>query len=936
MGQSVHVGIPFIQSYSKNDYRAGTHNWDIGQDQQGVMYFANDAGLLSYDGSAWKQYPISNQTVFRSLVFSQKGIIYGGGQNEFGKYIPNEIGYLVFQSLKSKIPEEHLNFEDVWQTIEFGEDIYFRASGKIYQFKDNQFMVHDTIHADFLSTTKDAILVFDKKQGIFHMDDGQYHFKKGTDLLIGKEMVGSVSMDNQILFATKDVIYSYSDSICQKWEIDAQEFLSNNQIRSISILPDNKIGIGTVFGGLIIANHQGKILSYVNKEQGLLSNSILSQFWDKNGNLWLGLDKGISYLQTNSAFTRIYPDGQLEGAGYAAAIFKNRLYLGTNNGLYTIPWTEEHNPVKTKNFSLVTGSKGQNWGLDIINDQLILSRDAGAYHIEKTSAKPLVYGDGYWIFDELAHYSDYSIAGTYNGLSLFEKKAGQWVFSRKISELAESSRFIEEDKYGNIWVSHPYKGIYLINTGKGLTEPQVTFLGQKDGLPSNLLNHLFKIKGEMVFCGEIGSYIYNYEKGKFEPHTSFNQIFGDYTKIRRLSEAPNGNIWFITMDEIGVLLIDDLGVDKRIQKKVFPELKDFLNGGFEFIYPYDDENVFISTEKGFLHYSPIQKINSDSSLQIILNEVLVTNQNKRLLLAGNSLGKSNTNESPAKKVTTLPYSSNALSFGFSATSFPHPKFLQYRYRLNGFENEWSDWSEQNKKEYTNLSHGDYTFLVQAKNFQNTESAIYSYPFIITPPWYLSKWAFFLYALSISLIIYLIVKKINQRYQGLEKDHEKVIQQSKKQIDQLKNEKTQLELEHKKRALVSSTLLLVQKNETLTELKEHLISIKKETQDSSTKPKINKLIHLLQQDEVLDEGWEQFMLHFNELHGDFLKRLKDTHPKLTPKDLKLCGYLRMNLSTKEIASLMNISVRGVEASRYRIRKKCELDSSSNLTEFLMAF
>lgn len=935
-GQTVHVGIPFIQSFSKNDYMAGTHNWEINQNEQGVMYFANDAGLLSYDGAAWKQYPLSNQTVFRSLTFGQNGIIYGGGQNEFGKYLPNKQGYLVFQSLKYAIPQEHQDFDDVWETIELEGSIYFRASGKIFQYQNDRFSVYDTLSADFLGTFDKKILVFNKDKGVFSLNNGRYSFMKGTESLIGETMVGLVSLDSQILFASENAIFSYSNGVCEKWDISAQKFLKTNLIRSISKLPNHKIGIGTVFGGLVITNNKGKVLNYINKENGLLSNSILSQFWDKNGNLWLGLDKGINYLQTNSYFTRIYPDGQLEGAGYTASIFKDRLYLGTNNGLYTIPWKEDYDPLETKNFSLVTRSKGQNWGLDIINDQLILSKDVGAYKIENTTAHPLVNDDGYWLFDALSQYPNYSVAGTYQGLALFEKKGNQWVFNKKIPDLIESSRFIEEDRYGNIWVSHPYKGVYMVNTSKELDQPTVTLFGQNNGLPSNLLNHLFKIKDDIIFCGEAGSFTFNYQKKIFEPHTSFNQIFGNYTKIRRLVEAENGNIWFITNQEIGVLLIDDLGIDKKIEKKTFPELKEFLNGGFEFIYPYNDQNVFISTEKGFLHYSPNRAVQLDSNFQIILNEVVVTNQDKEILLSGSSSGDSETNDLFSQETPILPHSSNALSFSFSVTSFSHPSFLRFRYKLEGFENEWSTWNNQKKKEYTNLPHGNYTFIIQAQNYHNIQSDTFRYSFSITAPWYLTNWAYLLYALSILLVAYLIIKRVNEKYQDLEEGHEKIVQQSQKEIDQLKNEKTQLELEHKKRALVSSTLLLVQKNETLIELKEHLINIKKETKDSSTKPKIDKLIHLLQQDEVLDEGWEQFMLHFNELHGDFLKKLKAIYPDLTPKDLKLCGYLRMNLSTKEIASLMNISIRGVEASRYRLRKKCSLDSSANLTEFLMAF
>ena len=86
---------------------------------------------------------------------------------------------------------------------------------------------------------------------------------------------------------------------------------------------------------------------------------------------------------------------------------------------------------------------------------------------------------------------------------------------------------------------------------------------------------------------------------------------------------------------------------------------------------------------------------------------------------------------------------------------------------------------------------------------------------------------------------------------------------------------------------------------------------------------------------MDDNWDKFELYFDQVHENFFQRLRDHYPKLTPKDQKLCAYLRMNLSTKEIAPLLNISVRGVEISRYRLRKKLGLTSETNLVDFITA-
>ena len=190
---------------------------------------------------------------------------------------------------------------------------------------------------------------------------------------------------------------------------------------------------------------------------------------------------------------------------------------------------------------------------------------------------------------------------------------------------------------------------------------------------------------------------------------------------------------------------------------------------------------------------------------------------------------------------------------------------------------------------------------------------------------------------ISLIgLFSIIRIYRKKYFGLKVENEQVIKDSEIKIGKLKAEKTELELASKKRELVSTTLNLVKKNETITQIRDRLIELKKETKDSSISQKIQKLVQKLHHEEIQDEGWEQVMFHFNQLHRKFFQRLKSNYSTLTPKDLKMCAYLRMNLSTKEMTSLLNVTTRGVEASRYRLRKKFGLTKEENLTGFLMQF
>ena len=172
------------------------------------------------------------------------------------------------------------------------------------------------------------------------------------------------------------------------------------------------------------------------------------------------------------------------------------------------------------------------------------------------------------------------------------------------------------------------------------------------------------------------------------------------------------------------------------------------------------------------------------------------------------------------------------------------------------------------------------------------------------------------------------------YRQKEQEYRREALLAEKKIINLKNEKLKIEMIHRDKELANQTMDLINKNKFLVKIKEDLEKLKKSTTDESLKDKISMLINKIDKDIDHKKQWEVFETAFDEVHEDFLQRLKEKFPNLTPKELKLCAYLRMNISTKEIAPLMNISVRGVEICRYRVRKKLNIDRDQNLTRMII--
>jgi DNA-binding CsgD family transcriptional regulator len=178
------------------------------------------------------------------------------------------------------------------------------------------------------------------------------------------------------------------------------------------------------------------------------------------------------------------------------------------------------------------------------------------------------------------------------------------------------------------------------------------------------------------------------------------------------------------------------------------------------------------------------------------------------------------------------------------------------------------------------------------------------------------------------------RKYDEEQKQLQLQHQLEIQESEKQIIQLRNEKLQSEVEHKNSELASSAMNLVRKKEILSKLKEDLVQYKGTAEVDKSAKEFQKIIRVIDKELDHNEEWEQFAMHFDSVHTNYLKKLKESYPDLTSSDLKLAAYLRLSLSTKEISQLMNISIRGVETSRYRLRKKLGLPNEMNLFDFLI--
>lgn len=936
MAQSVNLGNPPVLSFSKKAYKAGTQVWDIAQDNHGVMWFGNNEGVLEFDGIHWRLHPLSNRTIVRSVRTSADGRVYVGGQDEFGYFSPEANGTLAYHSLRPLVPESEQRLGDVWNVAVRPEGVFFRTNHQVFRFHDQKitalFPPGSDLH--FMGEWQGKLMMQDGTRKLYVFDHetlqplnepADFHFGTISGIL-------AFSPDTILVTTINNGIWRFDGHQFVPWQTQNDPFLKTNIIFCAGMLSDGKIALGTSLNGLVTLDRQRRIYHHLNKKSGLQNNTVLSLLAPPHGGLWLGLDNGIDFVDAQSPFTNVFPDGELQGTGYTAHIFGGKIYFGTNTGLYATDWATYYAPGERQRFSIVQHSQGQVWSLNEVGGSLLMGHHEGPFDIRGQVAVKLADLQGTWKFVQVS--PEYAVAGHYNGLALFKKTPGGWAFNSILSGLTESSRLLARDAQGNIWMAHPYRGIFKIAVNPAQGALQATFFGEKSGLPSSLGNHLFQLGENVVFTGETGIFNFSGDLNRFVPDANFEQIFGTGTRVRYLRQDHRGNIWYATNRETGMLIVDNKALGKTVRRVPIPELSDKLTVGFQFILPVDDQNVFVATDHGFILFNPAAYFSpKDTVLRLVLHEVRLKNGSDSVLFGGHLADLHSLPE------VQLSARQNSLVFAFSATDYPGSEFVRYSHYLEGGDSEWSDWTTETDLVFSNLHPGDYVFHLKARDQHGVESRVQTFHFKILPPWYASRWAYSLYLLALVGLMVGIIHRQQQRFakekKGLVNLHQQQTRYSEEAINRLENEKLEAEVRHKNQELASATLHIVQKSEILSTIKE---ALEKVQQHATTDPKLEKevsqIIKMLEQDARTDADWEQFSHHFDQVHSDFLKRLGEQHAHLSPNDFKLCAYLRLNLSSKEMAALMGISLRGVESSRYRLRKRLGLDTEANLTEYLM--
>lgn len=925
---------PDIRHYNRTDFDSDSQFWTASEDNTGTMYFGNNDGILIYNGVHWNKVLLPNSSSVRSLVKDAHGTMYAGGYNELGIVQQDVYGNYFFESLKETYKLTDFNFENVWQAHSIQEHLIFRTFTKLFVLHNNkltQIPASNTFLKSFVANG--TYYVVDADHGIYEVNLSKNTLTQvlPASAYQNQSIIGMVSTANTKglhILTENGQLLTYN--LQQHKVTTIQQVLPQGTSKLISCVSLNTttLLLGSLRDGALQLSLTGK--PAVMPVQNLQGETVLNLFQTAQHNVWVLLDNGLDFIDFNNPKTTVFTGASVYDMRYV----NNTLYVATNQGVYYSD-TGNGQTITPESFQPVQGLDGQAWSLQYYHNTLLVGHDKGLFTITKDKATEIGNNDSFWKVVPIKEKENYYLACHYSGIYVLHYDKGNWKITNKIQGFEESSRDIveAEDPY-TFWICHGYKGVYRITLSSNLERATgIEHFTDSNGFDSPFNINVFKYNNQIVFTTNSGIFKYHKQSNTFVPYQPLNRIV-DTTRNTRKILQQDGKTWVVQDDELGYF--ETSATEPVIHHDIFSETKGTFNRGMECLLPIGNNHVLTGTHTGLYLYE-IHEDTNTPNIPITLTGIQYTAGNDKHLIP---LAKDSLIE--------LPNNATSVHFEFAAPQMPNSTPNQYSYQLKNIDENWSTWQAMPFKEYNLLPPGTYTFRVRARNTLGIHTNATAFTFTILPKWYQTRLAFILYVvggiLAVYLTVVLVQRKITRENQKAREEEQKTNRLLQLEVNQLKLEnhqrKIQEDKEHleqdvikKSKELATYTMMLVNKKNFFVELQEELKELRETVKTKNSRNKLTDIFSKLHQHRIDEEYLKVFEENFETIHRDFFKNLKKTGSNLTVRETRLAAFIKTGLTNKEIAPLLNISVRGVETARYRLRKKLNLPTESSLTEFL---
>ncbi|MBU1823261.1 MAG: hypothetical protein KKG00_17405, partial [Bacteroidetes bacterium] len=693
------VGNPIWEVHTAREYNAHGQNFAITEDQRGLLYFGNFAGVLEFDGTDWRTILTDNYAKVSALYFDEaRNQVFVGANSEFGYLRTDYTGTLQFESLSEKI---RTSFGEITNIVKSPAGILFIAQKNVYLWKDRlirEWRTNDPILGSYM--VNGQLYLYQKKGGISLFDGKKKQAVRINPRL--PDLLDVTSMlplgDQSVLVVTSNQgLFRIKDLYLDRFDSPANAYLAANQASTGLALSDGSLAVATLQGGIVLLNRQGKIVQFITGD-AFDNVQVNSMYQSSGGILWLALNNGIIQVDIPSPISVFDEAIGIKGEVNDLLRYRNIMYFATLNGLYYLSGFQ---PLE------VQGINASCFQLEASSNALLTATSKGVYRVNGGSAQALT-SDFSICLHSLRQDPNQVFIGLESGLGLLNTASRSY---RQVPGIDDQIIGITEDEQGHLWLETLSQGLYRLNP-QTLTR---TVYGLQQGLETLLYNQVIASQEGLIAWNKNGTFRYNPTHDRFQKANLFqtDSSASNYWK-GEIVEGRNGNFWTTRGDEKFITLYKKTG--KQGYEEIERPFQAFSDRTFKTIYPDADSIVWFGGPEGAIRFNLAQ---ADEYEKIYPSLI------RKINLKGDSLAFNGFTPSSGGTIGTgrlrIGYDFNDIVFQFSAASFNPGEELDFKYYLENYDDTWSDWISQNQKEYTNLAPGRYRFRVKARNIYNIES-----------------------------------------------------------------------------------------------------------------------------------------------------------------------------------------------------------------------
>ncbi len=748
----------FSTYYGSKIYNAHAQNWCVLQDTFGLIYVGNTTDLLVYDGEKWESVKLNNSIV-RSLSKDSKNRIYYGAQDEFGFLYADGNGILQSKSLTHLLPDSIRNYGDIWKTYCLKNKVIFQSFDYVFIYENQKInIVRAENYFHFGYQRGNDFYIIDREIGLKKLYKDKLSLVSGGDFFKDLRIYAWINYAQYALVITREkgafkITFNPNESILiEPFKTDIDELLAHAEVYCAAKLnEENDIGIGTLNQGMFIIDAFGKLKNRItNKNYNLKSNIINNIYIDRQKAIWLALDIGIVRIEINSRIKSMGEFEGLEGTVNTVVKYQNTLFCGTSKGLFEI---------KDNFVNRYKGIKNEIRNLKLIITQnqkeiLLIAAESGLYKIDNNQLTKISNENCYFISD-LDSQNSVVYIGTSDGVWTYNYLKNQ-IIKDNMDQIGEVRRIVKEGD-STLWVGTAYNGVYRIqNLHK--TNKQISPFDTTSGLPTLVYNLPFKVNNQILFGTLYGIYEFNKSKLKFIkvqsfPNLQFSQ-FNQLDQIFQIIEAFQHKIWFFRSNN---KIHEFIYYDQKNNKSTFPLRRMGEYDAYQCIFPENEYVTWFGGPDGLFKYDASLPLYDTLNFNTKITKVYCNN---KTLFGGYWNYDATLDKHFSQSQNAIPeidYKNNNINFEYAAQSFDNEKDNMYSCYLEGFDKNWSEWSSEFKKSYTNVNEGTYTFHVRSQNIYNKIGKEDTYIFVVLPPWYRTIWAYIAYSFGVFALIYVSIQ-----------------------------------------------------------------------------------------------------------------------------------------------------------------------------------